>query len=78
MVRGPVIVLTGYKQGENKVKNTDILNDPEAAYIEWFNNFLTIERFAEYYGLNRWVAAELICKGQQINHARPMKGLNHV
>ena len=30
------------------------------AYLDWFNNFLTIERFAEYYGITESFAYSLI------------------
>jgi len=35
------------------MKNTIYLRDYLAdLYLDWVNNFLTIERFAEYYGLD--------------------------
>ena len=32
----------------------------EAVYLDWFNNFVSIERYAEYYGLTVNEATKLI------------------
>jgi len=37
-------------------------------YLEWRNNFLTIERFAEYYGAPVQKAKRLINKGRVLHH----------
>lgn len=34
--------------------------DREAMYLDWFNNFLTVQRFADYYGITREEALDLI------------------
>lgn len=34
-------------------------------FLDWFNNFLTIERFAEYYGVTVEEAQAIIAKGRQ-------------
>ena len=34
------------------------------AYLDWFNNFLTVERFAEYYGISEDYAYDLIQRGR--------------
>lgn len=33
-------------------------------YLDFFNNFLTIEKFAEYYGLNWFCALDIIESGK--------------
>ena len=32
----------------------------QAIYLDWWNNFLTVRRFAEYYGINEDDATKLI------------------
>ena len=46
---------------------TRILNDPEYAYLTWFNDFLTIKRFAEYFQLEIQHAKTLINTGRELN-----------
>ena len=36
-------------------------------YLDYFNNFLSIERFAEYYNLSVTDADEIIKQGRTIN-----------
>jgi hypothetical protein len=43
------------------------VNDPEAMFLEWYNNFLTVAYFAEYYELTEEQALELIEKGREIH-----------
>ena len=44
-----------------KMKQIKYLRDYLAdLYLDWVNNFLTIERFAEYYGLDEDDAKELL------------------
>ena len=42
----------------------------EQAYLDYFNNYLTIERFASDYGLSVENATLLINQGRKMNHAR--------
>jgi hypothetical protein len=44
--------------------------EAEQAYLEYFNNFLTVERFASYYGLSVDNATALLNLGRKLNHAR--------
>ena len=37
-------------------------------YIEFFSNFLTVERFAEYKGWSLWFTKQVINSGRKINH----------
>ena len=39
-------------------------------YLDWFNNFLTIERFAEWHGIGEKKAAVIISAGRKIHHQR--------
>jgi len=39
----------------------------ESMYLDYFNNFLSIERFAEYYNLSVTDADEIIKQGRIIN-----------
>jgi hypothetical protein len=36
-------------------------------FLDWFNNFLTVERFAEYYGLTEPVANRVISWGRKLH-----------
>jgi hypothetical protein len=42
----------------------------EALYIEYINNFLTVEAFAEYYGYSVAFATALIAEGKRFNDLR--------
>ena len=42
----------------------------EEMYLEWVNDFLTIECFAEYHEITVAVAEKIIAEGRRINHAR--------
>ena len=43
----------------------------EGLYIDWVNNFLTVPRFAQYYGLTEAQAHRIINTGRTLNHRRP-------
>lgn len=36
-------------------------------YLDWFNNFLTIARFASYYDITEWQARRVIRLGKRIH-----------
>lgn len=38
------------------------------AYIEYYNDFLTVERFAAYKGWSLFFAKQVINSGRKINH----------
>jgi hypothetical protein len=47
-------------------------------YLDWVNNFLTIERFAEYYGLDKDDARDLLvlskkCHEQRVDFLKDME-----
>jgi len=39
----------------------------EEMYLDWFNNFLSIEKFKEYYNLSMAEAENVIDQGRKIN-----------
>jgi hypothetical protein len=43
----------------------------EEMYLDWFNNFLTIERFAEYYSMSVGQAKSFLEKQRSIYNATP-------
>ena len=45
-------------------------NKLETLYLDWFNNFLTVERFAEYYKMPVAKAQRVIRIGRCLNHRR--------
>ena len=45
----------------------------ELFYLDYFNNFITVKRFAEFYGISEDKAVTLIDMGRVINH----KGLRN-
>jgi len=49
-------------------------NKIEALYLDYFNNFLTVDRFAEYYCLSFRQASRIIHIGRHLNHRRAYNG----
>lgn len=47
--------------------NTDTWAD---LYLDWFNNFLSIERFSEYYGLPEDLAMQILKYGKERHEER--------
>lgn len=50
-------------------------------YLDWVNNFLTIERFAEYYGLDDDDARDLLkiakkCHEQRVDYLKDIEEMN--
>jgi hypothetical protein len=39
-------------------------------FLDYFNNFLTVDRFAEYYGLEPRVASRVIQWGRKLHEKR--------
>jgi hypothetical protein len=48
-------------------------NKLETAYIEWFNDFLTIGGYADYYHISDERAERIISLGRKLNHRRGAK-----
>lgn len=46
-------------------------------YLDWVNNFLTLQRFADYYDLTPSKAQQIINEGR-ILHEENCKGNSHV
>ena len=42
----------------------------QAIYLDWWDNFLSVERFAEYYGLSGQAAQELIQVARRVHNDR--------
>ena len=42
----------------------------EEMYLDWFNDFISTSRFAEYYDLSMAEAENVIDVGRKINHER--------
>ena len=49
------------------------LKELELFYLDFFNNYLSVEKFAEFYGISEDKAVTLIDMGRVINH----KGLRN-
>jgi len=45
----------------------------EEIYIEWLNNYITIERMAEHYQVNEIQLTQIIAQGRNLNHKRITK-----
>ena len=44
------------------------LEQLELLYLDWYNNFISVKRFAEFYGMSEDKAIILIDMGRVINH----------
>ena len=45
-------------------------NDIELMYIDYFNNYLTIDKFAEHKQISYYSAQSIINRGRLINHSK--------
>lgn len=43
----------------------------ESLYLDYFNNFLSVDYFAEYYGITIEKARRILYIGRKLNHRRP-------
>tara|TARA_R110002012_G_C11622682_1_gene609158 strand:+ start:1637 stop:1840 length:204 start_codon:yes stop_codon:yes gene_type:complete len=60
--------MTTYKKLEQQVDaSADYFQE---MYLDWFNNFLTVEGFADWYGISEERAAVIISAGRKIHHQR--------
>ncbi len=46
----------------------EALEQLELLYLQWFNNFLSVKKFAEFYGMSEDKAIILIDMGRVINN----------
>jgi hypothetical protein len=44
--------------------------NPELAFLDWFNNFTSQQGFADYYGIKLEQAKEVISKGKEIHYSK--------
>ena len=52
-----------------RMKETNkALEQLELLYLDWFNNFLSVKKFAEFYGMSEDKAIILIDMGRVINN----------
>ena len=51
------------------IKNLDS-NEIETMYLDYFNNYLTIYKFAEHNQISWFSAKSIINKGRLINHSK--------
>jgi hypothetical protein len=51
--------------------------DMVAMYLDWFNNFLTVARFAEYYGMSENQAESIIENGRELVNRQSYGGPIH-
>ena len=56
--------------GDNKALKAAYDKHLDFVFMDWFNNFLTYERFAEYYGLEIEQAKKAIDAGREIHDKR--------
>jgi len=56
--------------GEDKALKAAYDEYLDFIFMDWFNNFLTVERFAEYYELEIEQAKKAIDAGQEIHNKR--------
>ena len=56
--------------GENEEYKAALNDHLDFIFIDWFNNFLTVDRFAEYYGLEIEQAKKAIEAGRKIHDKR--------
>jgi len=42
--------------------------EPEAFYLDYFNNYISVDKIAEHYGIDVYRANALITKGRELNH----------
>ncbi len=47
-----------------------LIDQAEELYLEYFNNFLTVEAFASFYGISAGFALKLIEAGEAVNYLR--------
>ena len=58
---------------ETKQVEVDAINPGDALqaiYLDWFNNFLSVPVFAEYYNISESAAVELISVARTIHESR--------
>lgn len=54
------------------IQNTSLAKELNESYIEYYNDFLTIERYALYKGWTVFFTKQVIKAGRKINHDQDM------
>ena len=57
------------QSAKKTTKRERIRKDLENMYLDYFNNFLTVEAIAEHYGITENVALKIISRGRTLNQA---------
>lgn len=52
----------------NKINQKQLAVELNELYVEYYNDFLTVERFAAYKGWSLWFTKQVINSGRKINH----------
>ena len=58
-----------------KITTDDHLIFAEKMYVDYWNNFITVVRFAEYYEIDPGIANHLIDLGRAVHNNEMKKGL---
>ena len=56
--------------GDNEALKTAYGEHLDFIFMDWFNNFLTVERFAEHYNLKIEEARKVIDAGREVHDKR--------
>lgn len=51
-----------------KNRHTEVRNECADMFMEWFNHFLSVDYFAEYYGMDFETASRMITVGRKIHY----------
>ncbi len=57
-------------RGEAQAVQEISADKAETLYLDYFNNFLSVARFAEFYGMSEKTAEYVIDQGRKINQSR--------
>ena len=52
----------------NMINHEPLALELKEMYVEYYNDFLTVERFASYKGWSLWFTKQVINSGRKINH----------
>jgi|LakMenE01Jun11ns_1017448.scaffolds.fasta_scaffold6985120_1 hypothetical protein len=63
-------MISNHQLNKHYKKMTTQKMTPHEAFIEWFNDFLTVEEFASHYGMGYDDALALIVKGREIEYGK--------
>ena len=58
------------ERGETQAIQEISADKAETLYLDYFNNFLSVACFAEFYGMSEKMAEYVIIQGRKINHSR--------